>query len=796
MTKHRALLTALAALAMASLSLGRAAPVSASTGPNLTVSCPSSVVQGTTFDCIVGWGAITPGSEPAGYGIAIVYNSPAVSSGTPAGFGTFMTLNSITKEYSAGTMWGSGAETCTPDVINAAAATLPTGWAAAGTACSESGTPSGARLSPHALLRFRFTAMGIGTTLVHLITLTQGGAYGSRTTDIAAVNQTNSYSCGGAVCSATPWNTPDNPTDPIITIVPPYTGAISGHVYHDSVSPANALAGAVVHACPAAGPCESAYTDSTGAYTIRYLANGSYDVSTLDRAPYLAATIGSVSVSGGTTTSGHDVVMVAPPGAISGTVYLNAAGAGNELAGAMIEACPRVSGACRSAVANGAGSYSIPSLIDGEYAMRAWDPSTGVQATIGPVTVAGANTSGHDVVVVVPTGSISGHIYHDSATPGNEVANAAVWACGTGACRWGTTDGSGAYTLGAVADGTYIVSTSPAAGFLPTSVSGVTVAGGGPTPGQDLVVLPPLPLSGSPGTTVNGTSDELPGLRRNDPLTLTKVGCPGGTASYSIAGDDGVMVIGSSIPEGPAGTYEASSIMIPFGTPAPLTITITLDCGSGPVSNSFNAQYIDPSGFVKTVTGAPIAGATVKLFRSDTAAGPFVQVPNNSTIMSPQNRTNPDTTDVDGHFGWDVIAGYYQVRASMAGCVSAADPSEQVVTWRSYAETAVLEIPPPVLDIDLRLDCGDADNDGYANKVEDAIGGNSTIYCKMMRADLDDDGVVTILDLSRAAGVFGQPVPPAPARYDQGEFSRDNSINILDLSAMASVYGKPVTQCL
>ena len=59
--------------------------------------------------------------------------------------------------------------------------------------------------------------------------------------------------------------------------------------------------------------------------------------------------------------------------------------------------------------------------------------------------------------------------------------------------------------------------------------------------------------------------------------------------------------------------------------------------------------------------------------------------------MSPSNRTNPDTTDANGHFGWDVLAGYYKVRASAPGC--------------SAAETAVLTIPPPVTDLDIGLSC-------------------------------------------------------------------------------------------
>lgn len=69
--------------------------------------------------------------------------------------------------------------------------------------------------------------------------------------------------------------------------------------------------------------------------------------------------------------------------------------------------------------------------------------------------------------------------------------------------------------------------------------------------------------------------------------------------------------------------------------------------------------------------------------------------------MAPANRTNPDLTDVNGHFGWDVIAGFYKVRAEKAGCT---DPNNSQVT---FVETQVYEIPPPVTDIDLRLDCGE-----------------------------------------------------------------------------------------
>jgi hypothetical protein len=69
--------------------------------------------------------------------------------------------------------------------------------------------------------------------------------------------------------------------------------------------------------------------------------------------------------------------------------------------------------------------------------------------------------------------------------------------------------------------------------------------------------------------------------------------------------------------------------------------------------------------------------------------------------MSPQNRTNPDTTDTAGHFGWDVLAGFYRVRASRPGCTSPTDPATP------HVDSAVLTIPPPVTDLDLRLRCAD-----------------------------------------------------------------------------------------
>jgi hypothetical protein len=107
--------------------------------------------------------------------------------------------------------------------------------------------------------------------------------------------------------------------------------------------------------------------------------------------------------------------------------------------------------------------------------------------------------------------------------------------------------------------------------------------------------------------------------------------------------------------------------------------------------------YIDPSGSVISPGGAPIAGATVTLLSAESEAGPFTAVPDGSAVMSPLNRRNPDLSEADGHFGWDVVAGFYEVRAQKSGC--------HAPGGGDTAETGVMTIPPPVSGLKLELEC-------------------------------------------------------------------------------------------
>lgn len=153
--------------------------------------------------------------------------------------------------------------------------------------------------------------------------------------------------------------------------------------------------------------------------------------------------------------------------------------------------------------------------------------------------------------------------------------------------------------------------------------------------------------------------------------------------------------------EGPAGHY-STTIPALYPDHGNAHVHIELTGCSSPSTVSFDI-YIDPSGSVEDTAGHPITGATVTLLRSSTADGPFAAVQDGSAVMSVSNRHNSDTTDSNGRFGWDVIPGFYKVRAMKAGCHAPGDPDSASV------ETAVLTIPPPVTDLLLVLDCQAAD---------------------------------------------------------------------------------------
>ena len=123
-------------------------------------------------------------------------------------------------------------------------------------------------------------------------------------------------------------------------------------------------------------------------------------------------------------------------------------------------------------------------------------------------------------------------------------------------------------------------------------------------------------------------------------------------------------------------------------------LAVQASCPGQPSSGG----YIDPSGTIQDTHGNPVSGATVTVLHSDTAAGPFVAVPSGSAEIEPS--TNPETSDSQGQFAWEVLAGYYQIQTTKSGCTSPGDSSQAIVS------TDILQVPPPQDGLQLTLDCG------------------------------------------------------------------------------------------
>ena len=288
-----------------------------------------------------------------------------------------------------------------------------------------------------------------------------------------------------------------------------------------------------------------------------------------------------------------------------------------------------------------------------------------------------------DFTYEYPEGSatMSGRV--TSAVSGQGLA-AIVHACpeSPGSCSIRETAEDGTYTMSGLLATTYVVKVWGAdPSFFPL-IREVTLTESQERT-ENFALAPPRPAPA--GTTVGGV-DMSTGSRRSivGDRALVAQGCAGG-ATYQVFQDDDVVSSGAMTEEA-GGLYRAT-----LNFPVPGSATVSVTFANCPDQSFIFDLYIDPSGFVRDLAGNTIPGATVVLFRSDSADGPFAQVPNGSILMSPGNRTNPDRTDGNGHFGWDVVPGFYRVRASATGC--------------STNETAALQIPPPVTNIDLRLTC-------------------------------------------------------------------------------------------
>jgi protocatechuate 3,4-dioxygenase beta subunit len=346
-----------------------------------------------------------------------------------------------------------------------------------------------------------------------------------------------------------------------------------------------------------------------------------------------------------------------------------------------------------------AGSGTNGALLDGgpNSLISASVNSTQLGRYIFPVR---SNTTG--------TGGFEGMVT-DDATPPTAVAGATLQFCTVGSpaqtCAIATTNTSGNYSLNGLPAGDYDVRVSP-----PTSLAlfekdlGPYRLDGTRSVHLDIALSGPhAPPPGTTITSLHTNPDGTPVLDWDARNTLTTQGCSGGSASYriTIANNQYGSPVSGSMSEAPTGSGSYTASIPPLRPQyGPASVVISITCPNPAQNETIRfSVYIDPAGSVLDTNGHPVAGATVTLYRADSASGPFTRVPAGSSVMSPANRANPDTTTAAGRFGWDVLAGFYKIRAAKAGCTAPTDPSA------SYVETPVESIPPAIDNLTLTLSC-------------------------------------------------------------------------------------------
>jgi hypothetical protein len=369
-------------------------------------------------------------------------------------------------------------------------------------------------------------------------------------------------------------------------------------------------------------------------------------------------------------------------------------------------------------------------------------------------------------------GFVSGRVLGDSGNGLNEpLAGAAVQICRQdvvpAVCSATTTDANGNYSVAGLPTGTYNGVAGPPADrpdLFPDVNDLFPLGNNQGLTDYDFKLLLPRPLP--PDVTIQGistTSGGSPVINWAGPVQVTKMNdnCQGGSGTFELIKDGDIIASGPMSATATPGLFKGT---IPALRPqhGPAVLHIEVFCpGAGEDKDIEADVYIDPSGLVKTPDGTPIEGATVTLYRSDSGAGPFEVVPDGSAIMSPSNRTNPDLTDADGFFHWDVIVGFYKVRAEKSGCFNPSNPGQP------FVETIVLEIPPPALDLDLRLQCGGVPGPtptppgGIEYGNVNCVGGVNSIDAALVlqfsaslvaslacqsAADVNEDGVVNSID--------------------------------------------------
>ena len=86
----------------------------------------------------------------------------------------------------------------------------------------------------------------------------------------------------------------------------------------------------------------------------------------------------------------------------------------------------------------------------------------------------------------------------------------------------------------------------------------------------------------------------------------------------------------------------------------------------------------------------------------------------------------------------------------------------------------------------------DDDNDGFSDVVEMSAGTSPLLDCGVdaWPADISNDGFSDTADISALTAVFGQSVPPAPARRDISPDPPDGFVDTEDIARLTALFGQ------
>jgi uncharacterized repeat protein (TIGR01451 family) len=202
---------------------------------------------------------------------------------------------------------------------------------------------------------------------------------------------------------------------------------------------------------------------------------------------------------------------------------------------------------------------------------------------------------------------------------------------------------------------------------------------------QTTVTGSTLPPNTSVGPTLGNSGGE-PVVYWGTPVTFTYYDAAAISVDIRIHINDGDADIVDFM-TGPSPTWTYTVTFYPRHGEA--TVTYTPHYAGGLTDTIGFNIYIDPAGYVYDVnTNARIQGATVWLQRPD-GTGDWENVPTGQSPAVMQPDTNPLTTDINGQYQWDTLAGTYRVHVEAPGYYS--------------ANSIVVSVPPPVFDLNVGL---------------------------------------------------------------------------------------------